>query len=219
MTASTEESVTSAPPANVWDELSARNLISLSTDEAALKQAFGAGPVTYYCGFDPTAPSLHIGHLVQLLTMRRLQQAGHRPLALVGGATGLIGDPRPSAERTLNSPEVVAGWVESLRSQIEPYLDFTGPNAAQMVNNLDWTSGMSAIEFLRGPLSSAALAYQFRSRNHVLPSSMWSTCLTAVPKPPRYRVRSSSATRWWWPPLCSARCSGTSATGNWWRSG
>ncbi|MCE0538412.1 tyrosine--tRNA ligase [Kineosporia rhizophila] len=149
MTASTEESVTSAPAANVWDELSRRNLISTSTDEAALKKTLGAGPVTYYCGFDPTAPSLHIGHLVQILTMRRLQEAGHRPLALVGGATGLIGDPRPTAERVLNSPEVVAGWVDELRGQIEPFLDFTGPNAAQMVNNLDWTSGLGAIEFLR----------------------------------------------------------------------
>ncbi|MCD5311434.1 tyrosine--tRNA ligase [Kineosporia babensis] len=149
MTVSTEESVTSAPAANVWDELTWRNLISASTDETALKQMLGAGPVTYYIGFDPTAPSLHIGHLVQILTMRRLQQAGHRPLALVGGATGLIGDPRPTAERVLNSPEVVAGWVDKLRAQIEPFLDFTGPNAATMVNNLDWTSGMSAIEFLR----------------------------------------------------------------------
>ncbi|GLY18528.1 tyrosine--tRNA ligase [Kineosporia sp. NBRC 101677] len=141
--------MTSAPAANVWDELSRRNLISTSTDEAALKKTLGAGPVTYYCGFDPTAPSLHIGHLVQILTMRRLQEAGHRPLALVGGATGLIGDPRPTAERVLNSPEVVAGWVDELRGQIEPFLDFTGPNAAQMVNNLDWTSGLGAIEFLR----------------------------------------------------------------------
>jgi tyrosyl-tRNA synthetase len=149
VTVSTEESVTSTPAANVWDELSWRNLISMSTDEAALRKIFGAGPVTYYCGFDPTAPSLHIGHLVQILTMRRLQQAGHRPLALVGGATGLIGDPRPTAERVLNAPEVVASWVDKLRGQIEPFLDFDGPNAATMVNNLDWTSGLSAIEFLR----------------------------------------------------------------------
>jgi len=149
VTASTEESVPTAPSANVLDELAWRNLISMSTDEAALRRALGSGPVTYYCGFDPTAASLHIGHLVQILTLRRLQQAGHRPLALVGGATGLIGDPRPSAERVLNSPEVVAGWVEQLRAQIEPFLDFTGPNPATMVNNLDWTSGMGAIEFLR----------------------------------------------------------------------
>ncbi|WP_370882687.1 tyrosine--tRNA ligase [Kineosporia succinea] len=146
---STDETVTSATAANVLDELKWRNLLANSTDEAELRKAFGAGPVTYYIGFDPTGPSLHIGHLVQVLTMRRLQEAGHRPLALVGGATGLIGDPRPSSERVLNSPETVANWVERLRGQIEPFLDFTGPNAATMVNNLDWTSGLGAIEFLR----------------------------------------------------------------------
>jgi tyrosyl-tRNA synthetase len=131
------------------DELQWRGLIALSTDEEALRAALSAGRVTYYCGFDPTAPSLHIGNLVQILTLRRLQLAGHRPLALVGGATGLIGDPRPNAERTLNSLDVVAGWVERIRSQIEPYLDFSGPAAARMVNNLDWTAPMSAIDFLR----------------------------------------------------------------------
>jgi tyrosyl-tRNA synthetase len=134
---------------NVVDELSWRGLIAISTDEEALRAALDAGPVTYYCGFDPTAPSLHIGNLVQILTLRRLQLAGHHPLALVGGATGLIGDPRPTAERTLNAPEVVAGWVDRLRAQIEPFLDFDGPNPATMVNNLDWTSGLSAINFLR----------------------------------------------------------------------
>ncbi|MYW66639.1 tyrosine--tRNA ligase [Streptomyces sp. SID8379] len=134
---------------DIVDELKWRGLIALSTDEDALRKAFADGPVTFYCGFDPTAPSLHLGNLVQILTMRRIQQAGHRPLGLVGGATGLIGDPKPSAERTLNSPEVVASWVERLRAQIAPLLDFEGPNAATMVNNLDWTSGMSAIEFLR----------------------------------------------------------------------
>jgi tyrosyl-tRNA synthetase len=134
---------------SVFDELSWRGLIAISTDEKALRAALEAGPVTYYCGFDPTAPSLHIGNLVQILTLRRLQQAGHRPLALVGGATGLIGDPKPTGERTLNAPEVVAGWVDRLRAQIEPFLDFDGPNAAIMVNNLDWTSGLSAIDFLR----------------------------------------------------------------------
>jgi tyrosyl-tRNA synthetase len=138
-----------AEPLDIVDELKWRGLIAISTDEAELRAAFAAGPVTYYCGFDPTAPSLHIGSLLQILTLRRLQLAGHRPLALVGGATGLIGDPRPTAERTLNAPEVVAGWVERIRSQIEPYLDFDGPNAATMVNNLDWTSGLSAIDFLR----------------------------------------------------------------------
>ncbi|MEV6109428.1 tyrosine--tRNA ligase [Streptomyces sp. NPDC051940] len=131
------------------DELKWRGAIALSTDEEALRKAFADGPVTFYCGFDPTAASLHVGHLVQVLTMRRLQLAGHRPLALVGGATGQIGDPRPTAERTLNDPAVIAEWVTRLRGQIEPFLDFEGGNAAVMVNNLDWTAGMSAIEFLR----------------------------------------------------------------------
>ncbi|MEV6837550.1 tyrosine--tRNA ligase [Streptomyces sp. NPDC051133] len=134
---------------DIVDELKWRGLFALSTDEDALRKALADGPVTFYCGFDPTAPSLHVGHLVQVLTVRRLQQAGHRPLALVGGATGLIGDPRPTAERTLNDPETVAGWVGRLRAQIEPFLSFEGENAAVMVNNLDWTANLSAIEFLR----------------------------------------------------------------------
>ncbi|MFJ9026939.1 tyrosine--tRNA ligase [Streptomyces sp. NPDC102274] len=134
---------------DIVDELKWRGLFAQSTDEDALRKALADGPVTFYCGFDPTAPSLHVGHLVQVLTVRRLQLAGHRPLALVGGATGQIGDPRPTAERTLNDPETVAGWVRRLRSQIEPFLDFEGPNAATMVNNLDWTASLSAIEFLR----------------------------------------------------------------------
>ncbi|WP_328916805.1 MULTISPECIES: tyrosine--tRNA ligase [unclassified Streptomyces] len=134
---------------DIVDELKWRGLIAVSTDEDALRKAFADGPVTVYCGFDPTAPSLHLGNLVQILTVRRLQLAGHRPLGLVGGATGLIGDPKPNAERTLNDPSVVAEWVERVRAQIEPYLSFEGPNAAVMVNNLDWTSGLSAIEFLR----------------------------------------------------------------------
>ncbi|MFC9273336.1 tyrosine--tRNA ligase [Streptomyces zhihengii] len=134
---------------DIVDELTWRGLIAQSTDEDALRKALADGPVTFYCGFDPTAASLHVGHLVQVLTVRRLQQAGHRPLALVGGATGQIGDPRPTAERTLNDPETIALWVNRLRSQIEPYLSFEGDNAAVMVNNLDWTAGMSAIEFLR----------------------------------------------------------------------
>ncbi|MGW6061018.1 tyrosine--tRNA ligase [Streptomyces sp. NPDC055189] len=134
---------------DIVDELKWRGLFSLSTDEDALRKALADGPVTFYCGFDPTAASLHVGHLVQVLTVRRLQHAGHRPLALVGGATGQIGDPRPTAERTLNDPETVANWVARLRSQIEPFLSFEGENAALMVNNLDWTAGMSAIEFLR----------------------------------------------------------------------
>jgi tyrosyl-tRNA synthetase len=133
----------------IVDELRWRGLIAQTTDEDALRKALADGPVTFYCGFDPTAASLHIGHLVQLLTLRRLQQAGHRPLALVGGATGHIGDPRPTAELTLNDPETIAGWVTRLRAQIQPYLSFEGDNAAIMVNNMDWTAGLSVIEFLR----------------------------------------------------------------------
>ncbi|GAB3602869.1 tyrosine--tRNA ligase [Kineococcus gypseus] len=134
---------------DVWDELRWRGLVAQSTDEAALRHALQAGPLTYYVGFDPTAASLHVGHLVQVLTARRLQQAGHRPLVLVGGATGLVGDPRPSAERTMNDPATVAGWVGRLQAQIAPFLDFEGPAAATMVDNLEWTAPMSAIEFLR----------------------------------------------------------------------
>ena len=134
---------------NALDELAWRGLVALSTDEEALRAALAAGPVTYYCGFDPTAPSLHMGNLMQLVTMRRLQDFGHRPIALVGGATGLIGDPRMSGERVLNSRETVAGWVERIRSQVARFLSFEGENAATVVNNLDWTAPMSAIDFLR----------------------------------------------------------------------
>ncbi|WP_432975229.1 tyrosine--tRNA ligase [Dactylosporangium sp. CA-233914] len=134
---------------DVLEDLQWRGLIALSTDLDELRKEMAKGPITYYCGFDPTAPSLHIGHLFQVLTVRRLQLAGHRPLALVGGATGLIGDPRPSSERQLHSRDQVAEWVDKLRGQIEPFLDFTGSNAARMVNNYDWTASMSAIDFLR----------------------------------------------------------------------
>ena len=134
---------------HVVDELKWRGLIALSTDEDALRKSLSDGPITYYCGFDPTAPSLHLGNLVQLLTMRRIQLAGHFPLALVGGATGLIGDPKPTAERTLNTKDVVADWVARLADQNSKFLDFEGDYAARMVNNLDWTSGYSAIDFLR----------------------------------------------------------------------
>ena len=134
---------------DLLDDLIWRGLIALSTDLGALREALDAGPVTYYVGFDPTSPSLHHGHLVQVLTARRLQEAGHRPLALVGGSTGLIGDPRPTSERALNTKETVASWVETIRAQIEPFLSFEGDNAAVMVNNLDWTATMSAIDFLR----------------------------------------------------------------------
>jgi tyrosyl-tRNA synthetase len=134
---------------NALDELSWRGLVVLSTDEDALRAALAAGPVTYYCGFDPTAPSLHMGNLVQLLTMRRLQDFGHKPLALVGGATGLIGDPRMSGERVLNDEATVHDWVGRIRAQVERFLSFEGENAAQVVNNLDWTGPLSAVEFLR----------------------------------------------------------------------
>jgi tyrosyl-tRNA synthetase len=133
---------------HILDELKWRGLVALSTDEDQLRKAL-SGQITFYCGFDPTAPSLHLGNLVQLLTMRRLQLAGHLPLALVGGATGLIGDPKPTAERTLNDRETVGEWVEKLADQNRRFLKFDGENAARMVNNLDWTSGYSAIDFLR----------------------------------------------------------------------
>jgi len=135
---------------HIVDELAWRGLVAQTTEPAALRAALDAGPVSLYCGFDPTAPSLHIGNLVQILTVRRLQLAGHKPYALVGGATGLIGDPKMTGERTLNDPEVVAGWVDRIRRQIEPLLDFDGPAGATMVNNLDWTASLSAIDFLRG---------------------------------------------------------------------
>ena len=131
------------------DELRWRGLVSQTTDEDSLRAALAAGPVTVYAGFDPTAPSLHHGHLVQLILLRHLQLAGHRPIALVGGATGLIGDPRQSGGRLLNSGDVVAQWADRLRAQIEPFLDFSSANAAQMVNNLDWTAELTAIDLLR----------------------------------------------------------------------
>lgn len=134
---------------DVVDELTWRGLLALSTDEQALRGALAEGPVTYYCGFDPTAPSLHFGNLLQLLTVRRLQDAGHRPLVLVGGSTGLIGDPKPEAERALNTKETVAEWVERIRVQVSRYVAFEGDNAARVVNNLDWTAPLSAIDFLR----------------------------------------------------------------------
>jgi tyrosyl-tRNA synthetase len=134
---------------DVLADLQWRGLVAQCTDADALRAALAGDPITLYCGFDPTAPSLHIGNLVQILTIRRLQLAGHRPLALVGGATGLIGDPKMVGERTLNAPDLVAQWVDRIRRQIEPLLDFTGPAAARMVNNLDWTAPLSAIDFLR----------------------------------------------------------------------
>ena len=136
---------------DIIDELTWRGLLAISTDLDDLRKELDAGPVTFYGGFDPTAPGLHIGNLVLLLTMRRLQLAGHRPIGLVGGATGLIGDPSgKSAERILNPREVVAGWVDRIRAEVGRFLDLTpGTTGALVVSNLDWTEGLSALEFLR----------------------------------------------------------------------
>jgi len=136
---------------DIIDDLSWRGLIAVSTDLEDLRKALDTGQVTFYAGFDPTGPGLHIGHLVLLLTMRRLQFAGHRPIGLVGGATGLIGDPSgKSTERVLNSHEVVAGWVNRIRAEVGQFLDFSpGPASAIAVSNLDWTGELSALDFLR----------------------------------------------------------------------
>jgi tyrosyl-tRNA synthetase len=131
------------------DDLLWRGLIQDSTDPAELRAALDGGPITFYVGFDPTAASLHVGHLMQVLTARRLQLAGHRPLLLVGGATGQIGDPRESSERTLNPPEVVAAWQRRIRDQVAPFVTYAGDSAATLVDNLDWTGPMSVVEFLR----------------------------------------------------------------------
>src|SRR6476659_2693860 len=135
--------------ANILDELDWRGLIAQSTDRAALGDQLAAGPVTVYSGFDPTAPSLHAGHLIPLLTLRRFQQAGHRPIVLAGGATGMIGDPRDVGERTLHTADTVAEGSDRIRSQLERFFDFHGaPNGAFIADNLSWTGQMSAIEFL-----------------------------------------------------------------------
>lgn len=133
----------------LWEELQWRGLVAISTDEAELSKQLNSGKLTYYIGFDPTAPSLHLGNLVQLLVMRRLQLAGHNPIVLIGGSTGLVGDPRPTAERVLNTKETVSEWVEKLSKQASRFLDFSGSNKATLVNNLDWTAPLSAIDFLR----------------------------------------------------------------------
>ena len=132
-------------------DLEWRGLIAQTTDREALLKDLNAGPVTYYCGYDPTAPSLHVGNLVVLSVMRRFQLAGHKPLPLVGGATGLVGDPSGrNEERSLNDESIVEEWVARLRNQISRFLDFeSSANGAVMVNNLDWTKNMSALEFLR----------------------------------------------------------------------
>ncbi|GIJ42110.1 tyrosine--tRNA ligase [Micromonospora andamanensis] len=140
------------PPArrdSLTDDLRWRGLLQDSTDPDELRTLLDGPGTTYYVGFDPTAPSLHVGHLMQVTTARRLQLAGHRPLLLVGGATGQIGDPKESAERTLNPPEVVASWVQRIRDQLAPFVSYTGDHAARLVNNLDWTGEMSVVEFLR----------------------------------------------------------------------
>ena len=134
---------------DVWEEINWRGLVHVSTNAGELKELLAGEPITYYCGFDPTAPSLHLGNLVQLLLMRRLQLAGHRPLGLVGGSTGLIGDPRPTAERTLNTRDTVGEWVTRLQGQVSRFLSAEGVNAVTLVNNLDWTAPLSAIDFLR----------------------------------------------------------------------
>ncbi|WP_172799471.1 tyrosine--tRNA ligase [Mycobacterium sp. IS-3022] len=132
------------------DELRWRGLIAQSTDEDALAAALAGGPLTLYSGFDPTAPSLHAGHLIPLLTLRRFQQAGHRPIVLAGGATGMIGDPRDTGERTLNTADTVADWADRIRGQLERFVEFDGsPTGAVVENNLSWTGPLSAIEFLR----------------------------------------------------------------------
>ncbi|MFI6226944.1 tyrosine--tRNA ligase [Micromonospora echinospora] len=145
----TDSSLPSPSRESLTDDLRWRGIIQDSTDPDELRALLDGGAATYYVGFDPTAPSLHVGHLMQVVTARRLQLAGHRPLLLVGGATGQIGDPKESAERTLNPPEVVSGWVRRIHDQLAPFVSYTGENAARLVNNLDWTGEMSVVEFLR----------------------------------------------------------------------
>lgn len=133
----------------VLDELTWRGFIAHSTDPEALSAHLDAGPITFYVGFDPTAPSIHMGNLVQLMLARKLQPAGHRPILLVGGSTGLIGDPKQSAERVMNAREIVAEWVEKIRVQVAKFVDFDGANPATLVNNYDWTAHLSTLDFLR----------------------------------------------------------------------
>jgi tyrosyl-tRNA synthetase len=135
---------------HILDELTWRGLIAQSTDLDALRRDLDAGPLTLYVGFDPTAPSLHAGNLVPLLLLRRFQRAGHRPIVLAGGATGMVGDPRDTGERTLNSADVVAEWTQRIRGQLERFVDFDdSPTGAIVVNNLDWTGDLPVLEFLR----------------------------------------------------------------------
>jgi tyrosyl-tRNA synthetase len=141
--------VTGSIDPNLLDDLVWRGLVAHSTDLGALREAFTTSSVRFYVGFDPTAPSLHMGNLLQLVTARRLQEAGHTPFVLVGGATGMIGDPKESAERTLNSVDTVKDWTERVRAQVTPFVSFEGSNAASIVNNYDWTASLSTIDFLR----------------------------------------------------------------------
>jgi tyrosyl-tRNA synthetase len=141
--------VTGSIDPTLLDDLVWRGLIAHSTDLGALREALSAGSVRFYVGFDPTAPSLHMGNLLQLATARRLQEAGHTPYLLVGGATGMIGDPKDSGERSLNSLDTVKEWSELVRRQVAPFVGFEGPNAATIVNNYDWTASLSTIDFLR----------------------------------------------------------------------
>jgi tyrosyl-tRNA synthetase len=141
--------VTGSIDPNLLDDLVWRGLVAHATDLGALREALATSSVRFYVGFDPTAPSLHMGNLLQLVTARRLQEAGHTPFVLVGGATGMIGDPKESAERTLNSVDTVKDWTERVRAQVTPFVSFEGSNAASIVNNYDWTASLSTIDFLR----------------------------------------------------------------------
>jgi tyrosyl-tRNA synthetase len=135
---------------HILDELAWRGLIAQSTDLDALRRDLDAGPITLYCGFDPTGPSLHAGHMIPLLGLRRFQRAGHRPIVLAGGATGMVGDPRDVGERTMQSLDTVAEWTERIRGQLERFVDFdSGPTGALVANNMDWTADLPVTTFLR----------------------------------------------------------------------
>ena len=134
---------------SIFDELTWRGFIAHSTDPDALRAHLAEGPIKFYVGFDPTAPSIHMGNLVQIMLVRQLQAAGHRPFLLVGGSTGLIGDPKEAGERVMNPVELVHEWVEKIRVQVSRFVDFDGSAAATVVNNYDWTAGMGVLEFLR----------------------------------------------------------------------
>ena len=160
---------TVAPVPDILADLEWRGLLALTTDREALARDLSSGPMTLYCGFDPTGDSLHLGSLVPLLALRRFQLAGHRPIALAGGATGFIGDPSGrTSERTLQTPDVIAVRVRLLRAQMEHFLDFSGDNAAVLVDNLDWTAGIG--KFSRAleirPDDSPSRVYLARCREY-----------------------------------------------------